>query len=52
VNIHVVQFVEDHIQFLENMAFAVSASENLHTKVKFLELKNLAGNIGGKEENG
>jgi hypothetical protein len=34
------------------MAFAVSVSENLHTRVKFLVLRNLAGNKGGKEENG
>jgi hypothetical protein len=52
VNTQDVQFVEDLTQFLENMASAVSASENLHTKVKFLELRNLAGNKGGKEENG
>ena len=32
------------LQFLENMASAVSVLENLLTKVKFLELRNLAGN--------
>jgi hypothetical protein len=32
------------------MAFAVSVSENLHIKVKSLELKNQAGNIGGKRK--
>jgi len=47
VNIHVAVFVVDHTQFLENMASAVSALENLLIKVKFLELRNLAGN---KEE--
>jgi hypothetical protein len=42
--------VEDLTQFLENMAFAVSVSESLLTKVKSLELKNQAGNIGGKRK--
>ena len=52
VNTQDVQFVEDLIQFLENMVSAVFVLENLHTKVKFLVLRNLAGNKGGKEENG
>jgi len=40
-----VEYVEDHIQYLKNLVSAVFVLENLHIRVKSLDVEKQAGNI-------
>jgi hypothetical protein len=40
-----VEYVVDHIQYLKSLVSAVFALENLHIRVKSLDVRKQAGNI-------